>query len=159
MSTVEQADDLFSPQEEGVLRFTVLGEPQPAGSKRAFVNPKTGRAVITDDNRKAKPWQAEVRAAAGQVYGGELLRGPITLTLVFYRQRPKSHYRTGRNAHLVRDSAPSAPITRPDTTKLIRGVEDALTGVIWADDAQVTDQRAIKRYGEPARCEVEIRHG
>jgi len=33
--------------------------------------------------------------------------------------------------------------------KLARAVEDALTGVIWADDAQIVDEVIRKRYGRP----------
>lgn len=138
------------------IRFTVLGEPQPAGSKRAFVNPKTGKAIVTDDNRRAKPWQREVKEAAREAYRGELLRGPLSVSLVFYRPRPKSHYGTGRNSEKVKDSSPAAPVTRPDLLKLARAVEDACTLVIWADDAQIVHEHLHKAYGEPARCEVEV---
>jgi Holliday junction resolvase RusA-like endonuclease len=145
------------------MRFTVLGEPQPAGSKRGFVvTPKGGgkpRAVVADDNRKAKPWQAEVKAAAHDALGDgfELIRGPVELTLTFIRPRPKGHFRTGRNAGCIKASAPPFPITRPDALKLARAVEDALTGVVWADDSMIVDETLHKRYGEPARCEIEIR--
>lgn len=46
------------------VAFTVLGKPQPAGSKRAFVNPKNGRAIVTEDNKKSKPWKQQVAVAA-----------------------------------------------------------------------------------------------
>ena len=36
--------------------------------------------------------------------------------------------------------------TRPDTSKLVRGAEDALNGVIWKDDAQVITIIATKAY-------------
>jgi len=41
------------------------------------------------------------------------------------------------------------PASRPDLTKLIRSVEDALTGILWRDDAQVISQVALKRYAMP----------
>jgi Holliday junction resolvase RusA-like endonuclease len=139
------------------LYITVLGEPQPAGSKRAFVNPKNGRAIVTDANKKAKPWQREVKQAASEAYAGELIRGPVSLRLTFIRPRPKGHFGTGRNADAIKPSAPDFPTTRPDALKLARAVEDALTGVLWADDAQITEEQLYKRYGEPARCEIEVR--
>lgn len=139
-----------------VIKFTVVGKPQPAGSKRAFVNPKTGRAIVTDDNKRSKPWQAEVRVAAAEVMPGELLTGPLKVRMIFYRSRPKAHYGTGRNELRVKDSAPQHPVTKPDVLKLARGVEDALTGVIWRDDAQIVDEVISKRFGEPERCEVEV---
>lgn len=35
------------------LAFTVLGRPQPAGSKRAFVHPSTRRPVVVDAAKEA----------------------------------------------------------------------------------------------------------
>jgi Holliday junction resolvase RusA-like endonuclease len=148
-----------------VLRFTVLGKPQPAGSKRAFAIKRggvpTGKVAVSDDNPRAKSWQQEVRATAALAFitadpDWSLLDGPLELCAWFYVPRPRSHYRTGRNADLLRDNAPPYPIVRPDTTKLLRGLEDALTGVVWRDDAQVVVQTARKVFGEPARTMVEV---
>ena len=41
--------------------------------------------------------------------------------------------------------------------KLARAVEDAMSGVVYRDDAQVVTEVLRKRYGEPARAEVAIR--
>lgn len=124
------------------LRFTVPGKPQPAGSKRAFK--RGARVIVVDDNTKAKPWQAEVKAAAIEAMrGAEVLAGPIKLEVCFHMARPKAHYGAGGR---VKASAPLYPIVRPDTTKLLRGLEDALTGTVWRDDAQVVDQLAQRLY-------------
>ena len=138
------------------IEFTVLGRPQPAGSKRAFV--VKGRAVVADDNKKSKPWQALVKAAAADALAdGELLVGPLVLEVDFYLARPAGHYGSGRNAGTVKSGAPPYPITRPDTTKLVRALEDALTGLVWRDDAQVVSQLCQKWYGTPERAEVTVR--
>jgi Holliday junction resolvase RusA-like endonuclease len=137
---------------------TIYGKPQPAGSKRAFVNPRTKRAIVVDDAKGSRPWKQQVAGAALDACGGEppLLEGPLVLTVTFYLQRPKGHYRTGRNAELLRAAAPPYPVVKPDTTKLLRAVEDALTGIAWRDDAQVVCQAASKHYGLPERCEIEV---
>jgi Holliday junction resolvase RusA-like endonuclease len=137
-----------------VIAFTVYGKPEPAGSKRAFV--VAGKARVVDANKNAKGWKDRVAQVAGEHFGGELLDGALSLELTFYSPRPRSHYRTGRNAHLLRPSAPEFPTTRPDAGKLARGTTDALTGVLWRDDAQVVDDLSHKRFGEPARCEVRV---
>lgn len=155
------------------LSFTVLGKPQPAGSKRAFAIKKdgepTGQVAVTDANPKAKSWQREVRDVArdalyAYVLADEpdamaagLLTGPLRATMVFYCQRPKAHFGTGRNADLLKPGAPQFPTGRPDSLKLARGTEDALTGTVWKDDAQVVDLDVHKRYGVPERCEITIR--
>ena len=40
------------------------------------------------------------------------------------------------------------PITKPDATKMLRAVEDAMTGIAWLDDAQIVRQVVTKRYAE-----------
>lgn len=134
------------------VHFIVQGRPQPAGSKRGFVNPKTGRVIITDANAKSRPWKQAVASAARDVMGdAELLAGPLDLKVTFQLARPKGHYGTGRNADVLKPSAPSYPTVKPDTTKLLRAAEDALTGVVWRDDSQVVMQFAEKVYG-PHDC-------
>jgi Holliday junction resolvase RusA-like endonuclease len=134
----------------------VYGDAQPAGSKRAFNHPHTGRPIITDANPKSREWKDRVAAEAGRAYSGPVLDGPVSLSLVFYRTRPKGHLRTGKHSGLVRNSAPLYPTIRPNSLKLARGAEDSLTGIIYRDDAQVIDLNVKKRYGSPARVEIEI---
>lgn len=136
------------------VRFTVYGIPQPAGSKKGFVNPKSGRVIITDDAKNSRPWKNAVAdKAVESVNGSGLLEGPLWLGVDLYFPRPKGHY----GARGLKPSAPPFPAVRPDVTKLLRAIEDALKGIVWRDDAQVVSQVAVKQYGEPARAEVHIR--
>lgn len=128
------------------LEFWVPGIPQPGGSKKGFVNPRTRRVVIVEDAKRNKDWRAVVSLAARETYEGTPLQGPLSLRVTFYLPRPRGHYRTGRNAHALRDSAPHFPTTKPDTTKLLRSTEDALSGILWGDDSQIVKQYAAKRY-------------
>lgn len=156
------------------LTFVVLGKPQPAGSKRAFAIKRggvpTGQIAVTDANPKAKSWQNEVRCAARNVVAasdapivwaspeGPVLLGPLNVSMTFYCARPKSHYRSGKHADQLKPQAPQFPAGRPDALKLARGTEDALTGTVWRDDAQVVDLDVHKRYGLPERCEITVRY-
>jgi len=134
------------------VTFTVYGAAQPAGSKTAGVT-KGGKVFVRDSARKGTPWRRQVAQAAGEAMNGAgLLDGALSLTVRFYVPRQKSHY----GARGLRPSAPDYPTTRPDITKLLRAVEDACTGIVWRDDAQVVAQHAIKGYGEPACAEVEV---
>lgn len=159
MTTAQDALALDLPAVDGPHFWTVVhGEAQPAGSKRAFVNPKNGRAIVTDANSKAKPWKSQVAQVVGSVLAehpeiGALWDGPIALELIFYRPRPASHYGTGKNAGILKPSAPAYPVGRPDALKLARGVEDALSGVLYRDDARIVDELLRKRWGE-ARVEI-----
>lgn len=129
-----------------MISFWVPGIPQPGGSKRGFVNRNTGRVAIVEDAKRNKDWRAVVALAAREAHQGAPMQGPLSLRVKFYLPRPKGHYRTGKNAHQVRDSAPYFPTTKPDTTKLLRSTEDSLSGILWGDDAQVVKQHAEKHY-------------
>lgn len=134
--------------------FTVTGSPEPGGSKKAYI--VNERAVIVDANPRVKGWRNEVAFACRQQYQGALLTGPLAVEFTFFVPRPKSHHGTGKNAGVVKDSAPKYPAVRPDVLKLARGTEDALTDVLWRDDALIVEERLLKLYGEPARCEVTV---
>ena len=140
------------------ISFFVAGIPQPAGSKRGFYNRKINRVIITDDNPKSRDWKTSVAQVASEAVNG---MGPLTVPLKarfdFVFPRPKGHYRSGKNANTLRDSAPQFPGVRPDTTKCIRGFEDALTGIVWKDDAQIVTQIATKRYGPIPGCTITVR--
>jgi len=140
------------------VAFNVIGHPQPAGSKKAFPN-KGGGVSVVDANPKVKSWQAEVSVAAIQAMIDaelEMFEGPCGLAMVFTLARPKGHFGTGRNAGVLKGSAPPHPIVKPDTTKLVRGVEDAMTTIIWRDDCQVVEQFARKDYGTPEGVQVTV---
>lgn len=139
------------------ISFEVYGKAQPAGSKRAFRNHHSGHIAVVDANAKSKPWKQEVAAAANAAYDGtSLLTGPLAVTFVFTVTRPKSHYGTGKNSQVLKPSAPSDPTIRPDLLKLARGIEDALTGVLYVDDSQIIEEHLYKCYGDRDRVEIDV---
>ena len=139
------------------LIFFVAGVPKPAGSKRGFYIAKIKRVVITDANPNSADWKTDVKHEAQRNYSAELWDGPIFLKLTFNIVRPKSHYRSGKNSHLLKDSAPLFPTSKPDALKLARGVEDALTGVVWKDDSLIVDEHLHKRFADKPGCKIEVR--
>lgn len=140
-----------------MIHFTVSGRAEPAGSKRAFVNKKTGRAQVVDANPKAKEWKFLVgREALIALNGRALLDGPLWLVVEFFQVRPRGHYGTGANAAKLKASAPMYPTGPPDCTKLLRAVEDACQGVLYRNDSQIVQQNVCKNYGPSARVEVSV---
>lgn len=145
------------------LTIDVLGHPRPQGSKRAFLHPSTGRAMMTEQTGQGlRTWREDVKHAALDAIASYNdpddpmrhfpLDGPVHVDVRFRLPRPKAHYRSGRNAHLLRESAPPFPVGRNvgDIEKLVRSTHDALTTAgVWADDSQVAICHAAKLYCLP----------
>lgn len=146
--------------EQTICQFFAAGKPEPAGSKKAFAfRRKTGGlgASVVDANPKAKQWQGVVAHAAHCAMDGrDIAIGPVELRVVFYVQRPSSHFGTGRNANTVKASAPEWPTGKPDALKLTRAVEDAMTDVVWKDDAQIVREFIEKRYAIDGKLGVRV---
>jgi crossover junction endodeoxyribonuclease RusA len=148
--------------ESGVLGELVMwvpGRAQTAGSKSAFVNPKTGKAIVTESGSgeskaRKKTWRGDLKDAGEPARREQWeLDAPTDVALavrfVFVRSRPSDHMRTGRSAGVVKDWAVGArPVKRPDALKMARAAEDALTGVLWLDDSQIVDERLDKAFGD-----------
>ena len=148
---------------EPVLAFDVLGEPVPQGSKV-----RSGPGLRDANAKSLTPWRFQVGAAAeaaiAELSTAEgytptelpLLLGPVLVRLVFTVRRPKGHFGTGRNARRLKPTAPWYAASRPDLDKLARAVLDALTGIAWRDDGQVSVLIASKVYGPRPALHVAI---
>lgn len=138
-----------------ILSMDVIGRPATQGSKRAFaIRGKDGkhRAIVTEDNLRNKDWRALISTTAARFYCSAPYTGPIELEVCVRLARPKGHFRTGRNIHLLSDSAPLHHTQTPDLFKLVRPIEDALTGIVWKDDSQIvrhTNTRKEWTSGQP----------
>lgn len=131
------------------VSFFAAGTPATKGSARAFV--VNGRAIVTNAaGAKAKSWAAIVTDAA-RAAGGAVVDGSMRVALVFYLQRPKSHYRANGQ---IKPGAPTHAATKPDGDKLERCTWDALTGVLFTDDARIVSWSGEKRYSNDGRTGV-----
>lgn len=117
----------------------VPGTPRPQGSHRAFV--VKGFARVVEDNKKTNPWRADIHAATRAVTGPVIVypTEPVALVLVFVMPRRAAEPKRVTPAH----------VRKPDVDKLARAVLDALAGLIYTQDQQVTDLHAHKRTALP----------
>lgn len=133
-----------------VLEFRVFGIPQPRGSKKAITVPGRRRGLLIDDNKQSGPWMDVVRFYARQAMRDaripEPFSGPLCLKVIFFRARPKGHLRTNGD---VKPTAPAFPATKPDSSKYMRAVEDAMSTIVYVDDGQLVDSWPSKRWGKP----------
>jgi Holliday junction resolvase RusA-like endonuclease len=105
-----------------------------------------GKARLTASNPKMKPYRQEVSQTAmvecrGMMFGKHQ---PVFLKVAFYFERPSSGTKR------------VYPAVKPDLDKLLRLVNDALTGIAYLDDGQVVKATAEKYYGTPERTEIEV---
>jgi len=126
------------------IHLWVPGPPATAGSKTAF-RTKTGKINVTHANKKFRSWSYELKAAAQAEYKEAPCTCSVTLSVRVALMRPNGHYGTGRNAGTLKASAPLEHTQRPDLCKIIRAVEDSLTGVIWRDDSQINEYESCMK--------------
>jgi Holliday junction resolvase RusA-like endonuclease len=134
-----------------MIRIEVSGIPKPGGSKRGFY--RGGKVIITDACKGSKDWKSLVAYSARQQYQGNPLTGSIRVYVTFKMPRPKYHFK--------KNGMPSAKLEtyhtkKPDATKLMRSTEDALTGILWADDSQIYHQEITKIYGAQPGAVIEV---
>ena len=132
------------------IEFFVPGTPKTAGSKRHI-----GGGRIIDDCAKGKDWRGDVKVFARQAFNGAPVQDALELRLMFVRQRPTNHYRA--NGAIKPKYENATPTTKPDVLKLARAVEDALTGLVWKDDAQIVREYLAKKYGDAPGVYVYIK--
>ncbi len=133
------------------LQFWVPGIPRPQGSKR-----HVGRGVMVESSKYVEDWRHAITQAAW-TYRLErpTITAPVAVRLDFYLPRPKYHLKPDGT---VRDRyALTRPKAKPDASKLVRAVEDAITDAgLWADDSLVVSLRAEKWYADDTGPGVEV---
>lgn len=138
------------------IHFTAYSRPEPMGSMKGFVLPGKGgakpRAILTSNNPKMKPYRQELTHTAMVAVAQKGLFSPIaekhvpvSIVVDFYFARPASIPK--KRVEIV---------VKPDMDKLCRATFDALTGILYADDAQIVDLSARKHYGTPERVEISM---
>lgn len=135
--TREQQAAEMKPPDWLMFSVWVPGKAQSQGSK---VRTNWG---VRESNKELGPWRERVALAASQIMvkngwapvpAGE----PLRLVCEFVLPRPKS---------APKRSTPPAT-QKPDLLKCARGIEDALTGVVYHDDSQIVSEVLDKRRAE-----------
>tara|TARA_X000001382_G_scaffold96033_1_gene70468 strand:- start:377 stop:823 length:447 start_codon:yes stop_codon:yes gene_type:complete len=136
--------------------FFAAGIPKPQPRPRAVAINGVVR-MYTPSN--VKGWRQSVKIAVINegVKPVQPLAGSISVNLGFIFERPKSHFRSGKYSHLLKDDAPDFHIKKPDCDNLAKAVLDVLTELkIWHDDSQVTHLTTTKQYGDKSGCLISI---
>jgi len=132
------------PDNPQPISFTVPAVPvaQPRQRHRLIAT-KAGRTFThnyTPANHPVQAFKAAVQLAAHSAYHGPPLEGPLHLMLTFLLPRP---------ARLIWKNRPMPRLPhdkKPDLDNLLKSFTDALSSILWRDDAQIAATVLAKMY-------------
>ena len=133
------------------IEFTIPG--QPVGKGRPKFARKGGFVRAYTPEKTASYENLVAMAAHDAMKGKSLILGAADVTVRMYVSVPSSWSKKKIIAALAGEIR---PITKPDMDNVVKGIFDAMNGIVWKDDSQVTDCSVIKRYAETPRAEVTV---
>lgn len=129
------------------ISITVPGEPVAKARPRF-----TRNGNVYTPKKTAVYEQVIGLHARAAMKGRKILTGAVRLSVTAYMPIPSSwsmKQKTKAMTGALRHTK------RPDSDNLCKAVQDALNGVIYADDAQIDEVHIVKRYGMP-RTEIVV---
>ncbi len=136
------------------IRFSIPAIP--------VAQPRQRHAMIGGHVRNYTPtkhpvnaFKAATQIAASEAYKGPPLTGPLIVALTFVMPRPKSkNWKSREMPRYPHDG-------KPDRDNLMKSFQDALNGLLWADDSQIFDgpvRKLVAGGNEQPHVEVEVTH-
>jgi len=118
-----------------LIQIKPMPAPRPRVTRRGTYNPER--------------YTNYKKAIAMQCRGMTKHEGAVVMRVAFQFKYPKSWSKKKKEAAGYHTS-------KPDTDNLIKGVKDALNGIAYHDDAQVSQIEAVKYYGDRDVIAVEV---
>lgn len=126
------------------IEFTINGECVPKARPRFS---KFGHVYTTP---KTRAYENIVKSTAidNRV---PCITTALRVELIIYKSIPKSFSKKKRE---LANEGKIYPVVKPDIDNYVKAVLDGLNGVLFVDDKQIVDFRAIKKYSDNPRVEV-----
>lgn len=137
-----------------MVEFTIPGKPQGKARARTVYNPRINRSVsYTPDNTVL--YENLIKTLYLEKYPGECFsKGEaLHIRIQVYYEPPKSISKKKREEMLAGNLL---PCKKPDIDNIAKAVLDALNGVAYGDDNQVTALEVSKYYAAQAHVDVTI---
>lgn len=134
------------------IKFTIDG-PVQAQQRPRFA--RKGRHVHTYDAKESRTYKAHVQKCAAPYAPEQLIDSAIELHIDIYHKLQKTgskQLKADKLAHRIR------PTVKPDLDNLAKGIKDALTGMMWKDDALIVDLVVRKFYAVEPYAVVTIKY-
>ena len=133
------------------IKFTVPGTPAGKGRPR-FARRGTFVSVYTPE--KTVDYENLVKFHARKaMYEKAIMTGPVEMQVLICVPIPASW---SQKKQIAARKGEVFPTTKPDADNVFKGVCDALNGIVYADDKQITDIHISKRYSDMPRVVVII---
>lgn len=126
------------------LAFSVPGVPvgKKAPTRAVRPNGRGGHYIATFTPKETADFEARVFTAAMLARNdrgdSEPWDGPTLIDVTIRLPRPKG---APRRVLL--------PATKPDSSNVLKSIEDGAQGVLWINDSRITDHTIRKRFGDP----------
>ena len=125
--------------------FRVEGQPRGKGRPRFT---KNGYAYTPETTRI---YEEEIRLRYKEKFGDDMLSGNIAVE-VFINKEPASYLGKKRYNELLGTYCN----IKPDTDNVVKVVLDALNGVAYADDKNVVEIYAVKKYASESSVVIRL---
>jgi Holliday junction resolvase RusA-like endonuclease len=143
---------LDESMERVAIRFTVPGTPIPKGRARTFVR---GGFVQFYTPPETTRYEQKIKKAARDAIGDAdpIHLRPLALMLRVFLPIPQS-WSDKKKASALREEI--LPTGRPDADNFLKIACDGMNGIVFKDDALITDMYVTKRYSAEPRMEIEL---
>ncbi|AWJ91433.1 RusA family crossover junction endodeoxyribonuclease (plasmid) [Azospirillum baldaniorum] len=113
-----------------------------------------GGGVTTRTPEKTRRYESEVKSEAQRAMSGRpLVHGPVRVDICVTCLAPDG-WAAWKSSAALRGAV--RPTTKPDLDNVLKGVLDALNGVVWKDDVQAVSVSISKFYDTKPGLSVEI---
>ena len=123
-------------------------------AKQSFRTTRNGNKYLDPSVIKYRKTIRNMAIAQMRNQKAERIEGAVNMNIIHAFRRPKSLSKKERNEI---DGGKTVPkTTKPDIDNLTKAILDALNGIVWKDDAQVTQINIQKVWSAKDQIEVEI---
>lgn len=125
------------------LVFSVPGDPCGQGRPLFSTKDNITRAIDRPKSRNYKAFVKEIAAGAIRKCGWMYTELPIYIEICAFMAVPSSYSKKRKNECYTWQEH---PCKKPDIDNIFKIITDALSGIAYKDDKQITDVHMFKRY-------------
>ena len=125
------------------IEFTIPAVPVAQPRQRHRIISSGGMSFAnnyTPTKHPVNAFKASARMALESAYKGAPLVGPLAMSVVFVFPRPTN--RVWKSKPMPRERHTK----KPDCDNLLKSLKDSLSGLAYADDAQICEYREVTKW-------------